>query len=430
MRRSFTRGLLVVTAALALLATACGDDDDEGADSETTEAPGAERGNVDGTVVFGHLGPQTGSLSAILPSLTTAVQMVVDEINAAGGLLGKPVTISLADDGSDNANLAQTSYGKLVNTDHIDVLFGPAGSDVVARLTDSIATDKLPTCTGSATAGSLSGTGDGYFYRTAPPDSLQGPALGTLIAGDGRTKTAILARNDDYGSGFATSLEDTLTEAGGTVTESVLYDPNGSNFDGDVQKALDSAPDSVAVIGFGDDGAKIINTMIAKGAGPSQIPIYTADGMQSSKFASIVDPADPSKVAGIRGTAPAASPAGVQSPFQAAFATKGVDPIFSSYYYDCAILMGLAVHSADTDDGSAIAEEFTKHLEGDEDCQTFADCTAFLDDGKTIHYRGASNTFDKWETMEPGTGVYEVWAYDAAGKAVSESADTQIKIGG
>ena len=372
--------------------------------------------------------PQTGDLSAIVKSLQTPVDMAVASINAAGGVNGKPVVVVEADDGT-NPNVAATSYAKLVNTDKVDAIIGPAPSGVAAKLLESIGTDKVPTCSGSTTAANLSGGGNGYFFRTAPGDDLQGPALATLITGDGKTKVAILARNDDYGKGFSESLKAALEDGGAEVTETVLYNPEASNFDADVQKALDSSPDAIAILGFNDDGAKVVSTLIGKGAGPSQMPLYTADGMQSSSFAKTVDPSDPSKIAGIKGTAPAAAPQGIESPFTAEFAATGIDTIFSSYYWDCTNLMALAAVKAKSDDSSAIAENFASNLEGDNDCNNFADCKKLLEDGKTIHYRGASSMFEKWNKMEPGTGVYDVWAYGADGKSANVEGAAQISIG-
>lgn len=432
MKAGFRRSLLVLGVALALVAGACGDDDDGGDDGDTTStteaAQGASRENADGTVKIGTLVPQSGDLQVIVDSLATPIQMAVDEINEAGGLFGKDVVIVPGDDGT-NANVAQTTYDKLINTDQVDVILGPAPSSVAANMVETFGTDRIPVCSGSTTSAELSGSGNGYFFRTAPGDDLQGPALATLIQTDGHSSVAIIARNDDYGKGFAESLGDALEEGGSTVTETVLYDPeSGSGYDADVQKALDSNPDAVAVIGFNDDGAQIVSAMIGKGAGPADKPIYTADGMKSSSFAETVDESDPSKVAGIKGTAPATAPAGIEHPFLAAFAETGVDSIFSSYFYDCTILMGLAIYAADSEDGADIAEAFAKNLEGENDCQTFKDCIALLDEGKTIHYRGASSNFDIWNTMEPGSGVYDVWNYTAEGKDENIEGVEQISI--
>ena len=239
---------------------------------------------------------------------------------------------------------------------------------------------------------------------------------------------AIIARNDDYGKGFSESLEAGLKESGVEVTTVVLYNPDSpSGYSADVQKVIDSSPQAVAVIGFNEDGAKILNEMIGQGAGPSDIPIYTADGMKSSAFGETVDPEDPSKVAGIKGTAPAAAPSGIDHPFTAKFAETGIDTIFSSYYYDCTNLMALAAEAAGSDAGPDIEAAFAGNLEGDNDCQTFAECKEFLDAGETIHYRGASSAFDTWDVMEPGEGVYDVWEYDAEGADSTLEVD-QIRV--
>lgn len=432
-RGRWTRALLVVVAATALVASACGDDDggddEEGSGSTTTaeSSGGADRGNVDGELVLGTLVPQTGDLSAIVDSLQTPVDMAVQAINDAGGVNGKNVRVVPADDGT-NPNVAQTSYSKLVTTDKVDAIIGPAPSGVASKLVSGIETDKVPTCSGSTTAANLTGVGGGFFFRTAPGDELQGPALANLITGDEHSRVAIIARNDDYGEGFAGSLGDALKEGGAEVTTTVLYNPEGSNFDADVQKVVDSEPDAVAVLGFVDDGAEVLNAMIGKGAGPSDIAIYTADGMQSSSLAEKVDPNDPSKIAGIKGTAPAASPEGIDSPFTAEFAATGVDTIFSSYYWDCTNLMALAAVAAGSDDGTDIAEAFAKNLEGENDCNDFRSCKTLLEEGKTIHYRGASSMFDVWDEMQPGTGVYDVWEYGADGTHSNVEGAEQISI--
>jgi branched-chain amino acid transport system substrate-binding protein len=233
----------------------------------------------------------------------------------------------------------------------------------------------------------------------------------------------------DEESGDYPTLAKFTEESGIEVTETVLYNPDsGTGYDADVQRAVDSSPEAVVVLGFNDDGAQILNEMIGQGAGPADIPIYTADGMQSSTLGETVDPSDPTKIAGIKGTAPAAAPAGVEHPFAAKFAETEVDPIFSAYYYDCTNLMALAIEAAGSDDGADVQEAFAKNLEGDNDCQTFAECKELLGAGETIHYRGASSAFDSWNTMEPGTGVYDVWQYDAEG-AVETLDVEQIKIG-
>ena len=82
--------------------------------------------------MFGTLVPQSGDLSNIVESLQTPIDIAVEEINEAGGVLGKPVTVIEGDDGT-SPTVAQTTYNKLVNTDKVDAIIGPAPSSVAAQ---------------------------------------------------------------------------------------------------------------------------------------------------------------------------------------------------------------------------------------------------------------------------------------------------------
>jgi branched-chain amino acid transport system substrate-binding protein len=408
---------VVATAAIAMTLPGAG-----------TAGAQSARGNVDGQLVIGGLYPETGSLSAIAQSLSTPVEIAVGEINAAGGVDGKQVKLVSADDGTD-PNVASASLDRLLQSDKVDAIIGPASSTTTLGILDKVKTSGVFECSGSNTSAELTTKGAaarGYYSRTAPPDRLQGPALAQLVLKDGHSKVGILVRNDSYGVGFGKALKKALTSGGAKVVADVAYDPTGANYDADVQKVANAKPDATIVIGFNDDGAKIVNTMIGKGIGPKEVPIYTADGMQSSKFATTLDPSDPSKADGIKGTAPAASPAGIKSPFQAKFEATGITPIFSAYQYDCMNLIALAAEKAKTDDPAKFKKAFTQNLKGKVSCNDFASCKQALDAGKTIHYSGASSTFKKFGAFEPRTGAYELWHYDTAGKVVTDTGQITI----
>lgn len=388
-------------------------------------------GNKNGALVIGNLAPETGDLSAILDSLRVPVQIAIDEINAAGGVNGKPVTLVTGDDGTDLQVAAQT-IDRMINSDGTDAIMGPAATATALGVLGKVK-GKALLCSGSNTAAQLDKDGPkktgGLYFRTTPSDTLQAPALAELIFSDGHSKVGILTRNDAYGVGFGESVAAALKQGGAKVVTNVAYKADGDDFDADVQKVLDKKPDAVIVLGFDADGAKIVQTMIEKGAGPADVPIYTADGMQSSKFGETVDPANPGVVSGIKGTAPAAAPVGIESPFTAKFAATGTDPIFSAYYYDCTILTALGAVKAESDAAADIAKAFRANVTGKKDCNTFAACKDLLERGKTIHWRGASSTFDDFGKNQPNEGVYDVWSYDASAKIVTEDPSSQIKIG-
>ena len=203
---------------------------------------------------------------------------------------------------------------------------------------NSFGTDKVPTCSGSTTAANLSGGGDdGYFFRTAPA-TTSGPALAALITGDKHERWRSLPATTTTAKGFSSPCPRRSGSSGAQVTETVLYNPDASNFGTDVQKTLDSSPDAVVILGFQRRRRQVVSTLIGKGAGPSQMPLYTADGMKGSSFGKTVDPSDPSKVEGIPAPLRRPLPRG-REPVHRWFAKTGIDTIFSSYYWDCTNLM-------------------------------------------------------------------------------------------
>jgi branched-chain amino acid transport system substrate-binding protein len=428
------RRALVVFVALAILVAGCSgseDSDDAGTGSSTTTGSPAEPSHVDGTLIFGQLAPQTGALATIVKSLTAPVQIAVDEINAAGGFNNKAVGLAVADDASgDNPDVAAASLETLLQTNGADAILGPTASGTALELLSTIRSAQILQCSGSNSAPELS-TADsgGYYFRTAPPDRLQAVAIARMVMGEARRKPAIVVRDDAYGTVFATGLRRELRKGGVTPAGPVItYDPATTNLDSVARRVADRAPDSVIAISLSDDGARLVNALHAAGVGPNQMPLYTGDGMQDTAFASKVNPTNPGLVQGIRGTAPAAAPAGIASPFTDALRRAGVLPIFSAYYYDCAILTALAAVQAESDDPTKMKAAFAKSLRGDTDCATFTECVKALQAGQTIHYRGASSRFDRWDRFEPGEGTYDLWSYGADGRVVTAPPQSQLRV--
>ncbi len=272
--------------------------------AETTTTAAAMPDNADGVLKFGYVLPQTGSLSAIIDALVKPIEMAVSE----EGELGFDVTLVPGDSGTDPA-IASTAVDGLLN-DGVDAILGAAASTVspCRSLTRSPA-QRVPMCSGSNTAAALSNVDDGgYYFRTAPSDLLQGPALADLITGDGASSVAIVYRNDEYGAGFNDSLAAALEANGVTVADQISYDPNATSFDAEASQLASDGVDAIAIIVFGE-GAQLLQAMSQAGVGPADIPIYVADGFKDTVSAADVDPNNPAAIEGIRGTAPSACPA-------------------------------------------------------------------------------------------------------------------------
>jgi branched-chain amino acid transport system substrate-binding protein len=390
---------------------------------------GGSQPKPDGTLVLAHLGPETGEVAPIIESLRAPVRMAVDEINAAGGVDGKPVTLLTGDQG-DTAATAQQSVDTLL-TGGADALIGPASSNSTLEILDRTK-DRALVCSGSNSSDALTTEGPkrsgGLYFRTSPSDVLQGPALAEHVLADGHRKVAVIARDDHYGDGFSRRLTRALRKGGANVPVVARYALDGADAGMQAEKVLASRPQAIVVIGVLDDAAPVVRALIDAGANPKELPIYGTDGLYSSRFAELVNPQDPGVVEGITGTAPASAPVGITSPFLAAFGLTGIDPVFSAHYYDCTILTALAAVKAKSDAPAKMAKAFTANLEGANDCDTFVACRDLLAAGETIHWRGASSSFDRFGEFEPEEGVYELWSYDADGTPQAGDPATQLRV--
>ena len=83
---------------------------------------------------------------------------------------------------------------------------------------------------------------------------------------------------------------------------------------------------------------------------------------------------------------------------------------------------------ARSDDPSKMKDAFVKNLRGTTGCSTFAVCAQALAARMTIHYRGASSPFDRWDRNEPGQGAYDVWSYAGDGTVVRGTPAQQIRV--
>ena len=257
-------------------------------------------------LVLGALLPQSGDLKAIYKSLNTPITMAVDEINAAGGVNGKPVVLKEADDGT-SAHVASSALDTLLTSDKADAIIGPASSTTALGIIDKIKTNGVVDCSGSTTSAALSvagGAGGGFYFRTAPSDNLQGPALAQLVLSDNKTRSRSSPATTPTARASVHALSKALTDGGADVVANVAYDPKSSDFQADVAKVAGKGADAIVVIGFNDDGGKVLKEMIAQNVGPKNLQIYTADGMQSSSLYKAVDPPTRPRLRGSRARLP------------------------------------------------------------------------------------------------------------------------------
>lgn len=231
----------------------------------------------DGVLKFGGLLPQTGSLAFLGAPEFAGAELAIADINAAGGVLGKPVEWSPGDSGDTSTDIASQTADRLLG-EGVDAIIGAASSSVSLTVIDKITAAGVVQFSPANTSLKLVDYPDhSLYFRDAPPDDLQGNVIAQLVADDGNSSAYILALDDAYGTSLADVVEAGLTAAGVEVLGKKIYDPKATSFDAEVDEIVAADPDAIVLITF-DEGSRILKTMVEKGIGPQAKAVYGCDG--------------------------------------------------------------------------------------------------------------------------------------------------------
>jgi branched-chain amino acid transport system substrate-binding protein len=334
----------------------------------------------------------------------------VADINAAGGVLGKPTELTLGDSGDTSTDIANQTADRLLG-EGVDAIIGAASSGVTLTVIDKITGAGVVQISPANTAKSLSTYDDnGLYFRTAPSDILQGQVVGELILEDGNQTVGILALQDPYGEGLAEDITAAVTDAGGEVVATEIYDPNAQTFDAEVGAMVSADPDAIVVIGF-DESGRVLTTMIEQGIGPDTKMVYGTDGnMGNALGEQFAD--NPGAIAGMKGTTPLVELSQEFKDRLLEVDPELVDFNYAAESYDAVIIAALAALAADSTTGEAIAGELANVTGGGTECDTFQECAELLADGEDIDYDGVSGPIDFDENGDPAQASFGILQFN------------------
>lgn len=439
--RVTTASWMKVTAAAAVLVlplAACGSDDGETAsespsasESASESAPATETFTNDecssdqtsaNSFRVGGILPLTGNLAFLGPPEVAGVGLAVNDINAAGGVAGSDACVDMQDSGdSTDMSISTNTAGALVASKP-SVVIGAASSSVSLNVVDTFAQNKIVEISPANTAVALSGYSPWYF-RTAPPDTVQGAALGTLISSDGWQKVGFLVFNDTYGTGLRDTVEKTVKANGGECVYGCKGDgdefPAGqTTFSAEVSAVLAAKPDAIVVLAF-DESKAIIPEL--KSQGWDMAKTYLTDGNTADYSADFPE----GTMEGAQGTIPGVDAAQdfkdrMSGWYESAEGEALKDFAYGAESYDATILAALAAHKGGSTDSKTVRDNLAavSGASGGDECSTYADCVALLDGGGEIQYKGISGIGPFNEDNDPSSAFVGIYKFDANNKNV------------
>lgn len=428
------------TAVLGLVLAACGSEDETPAaeDPTTSDSPSSEPSESEpaeetftndkcsggstsaDTYKVGGILPLTGNLAFLGPPEIAGVGLAVSEINAAGGVAGAEACHQIEDSGdSTDMSVSTASAGTMVSAKP-SIVVGAASSSVSLNFVDTLTDAKIVQVSPANTAVDLSGYSP-FYFRTAPPDTIQGNALGTLITSDGYQKVAFLVFNDTYGTGLRDYTQEAIEAAGGEVVYGGKGDgdefPAGqTTFSAEVTAAVNSNPDAIVILAF--DETKAIVPELAS-AGWDMSKTYFSDGNTADYSADF----EKGTLEGAQGTIPGADPdPAFKERLSGWFESAEGDPLKDFAYgaesYDATILGALAAVKAGSTVSADIREAYAavSGATDGEECTTYADCVALLDEGKEIRYAGPSGIGPINDKNDPSSAFVGIYVFNADNK--------------
>jgi branched-chain amino acid transport system substrate-binding protein len=358
---------------------------------------------------LGSLLPTTGSLSYLGPPEIAGVNLGVQEVNAAGGVLGKPVEVIHRDSGDTKTDIATQSTTALLGQG-VSAVIGAASSSVSKTVIGQITGAGVLHFSPANTSPDFTTWDDkGLYWRTAPSDVLQGKVLGNYIAACGAQTLGMVVLNDAYGTGLQKNVKEAFVGAGGKVVEEQLFNTGDSQFSSQVDKVIAAKPDAIALITF-DEAKSIIPLLTGKGIKPSQL--FLVDGNTADYSKNF----QPGTLKGAQGTQPGTF---AKADFKKAL--QAIDPALKDYNYagesyDTVNLIALASEAAKSTKGVDIAKQLKAVSEGGEKCNTFPSCVTLLRNGKDIDYDGQSGPVTFSDAGDPTEAYIGIYQYDDTNK--------------
>jgi branched-chain amino acid transport system substrate-binding protein len=235
-------------------------------------------------IVIGGYAPVTGEAATFGTSTKNGFDLAVEELNAKGGVLGKPIKLAFADEKGDPAEGA-TVVNKLIQQDKVVAIVGPVMSKVALAGDPVSQAAGIPSMATTATNPKVTQVGD-YCFRACFIDPFQG-TVGAIFAHDNlkmKKAACLFDLGNDYTKGLSDFFKAKFTALGGEVTGFEGHASGTTDFKAQLTKLLAGKPEILYVSDYYNDVA-----LIAKQARELGFkgPLLGGDGWDSPKLTEV-----------------------------------------------------------------------------------------------------------------------------------------------
>jgi branched-chain amino acid transport system substrate-binding protein len=249
-----------------------------------TGCQGGGGGAASDEIVIGEYGSMTGTTATFGQSTHNGVVLALEEVNAAGGLLGKKVKVLLEDDQSKPEEAA-TAVTKLINQNRVVALLGEVASSRSLAAAPIAQANKVPMISPSSTNAKVTQVGD-YIFRVCFIDEFQGLVMAKFAANSLKVKKAAILKDvkNDYSVGLSQVFAQEFAKLGGTIVGEQSYSEGDSDFRAQLTQLKSLSPEIIYAPGYYTEVGTIARQAKELGL---KAPLLGGDGWDSPKLTEI-----------------------------------------------------------------------------------------------------------------------------------------------
>ncbi|MFZ4765074.1 MAG: ABC transporter substrate-binding protein [Roseimicrobium sp.] len=207
-------------------------------------------------IVIGEVAAMTGGTATFGQSAHSGTQMAVDEVNAAGGVLGKKIKLVTEDDQSKQGE-AGTVAKKLISRERVVAMLGEVASGRSLEMGPICQKAGIPMISPASTNPKVTEVGD-YVFRVCFIDPFQGTVMAKFALSRGWKKVAILTdAKQDYSVGLSQFFKEYFSKNGGTIVGEASYGSGDKDFKAQLTTIRGGAPDAIFASGYYNESGLI-----------------------------------------------------------------------------------------------------------------------------------------------------------------------------
>jgi branched-chain amino acid transport system substrate-binding protein len=198
------------------------------------------------TIKIGVTQPLTGAFAASGNYVAQGAKIAEEEINKAGGVLGKKIEL-IVEDNKSNPTEAVATAEKLIVKDKVPVMLGAWSSTLTLAVMPKLEEYKVPMLVETSSSGKITVSGNPYIFRISPTSEMEAKAFTPLVKTLGIKKADFLATNNDFGLGASKEFSEMAKKEGVTVGVMETMDPKATDFSAQLAKIKASGSDTLFV---------------------------------------------------------------------------------------------------------------------------------------------------------------------------------------